>query len=39
QAEGLRDAGVTHFIMGIGGDGSGYDLAPLRELAEWRDRQ
>ncbi|MBA2515210.1 MAG: LLM class F420-dependent oxidoreductase [Solirubrobacterales bacterium] len=39
QAEGLRDAGVTHFIMGIGGDGSGYDLAPLRELAEWRDEQ
>ena len=39
SAEGLRDAGVTHFIMGIGGDGSGYDLAPLRELVEWRDGQ
>jgi probable F420-dependent oxidoreductase len=38
-AEPLRDAGVTHFIMGIGGDGSGYDLAPLRELTEWRDAQ
>ena len=38
-ADGLRDAGVTHFIMGIGGDGRGYDLAPLRELVEWRDRQ
>ena len=38
-AEPLRDAGVTHFIMGIGGDGSSYDLAPLRELVEWRDAQ
>ena len=36
-ADGLVDAGVDHLIMGIGGDGSGYDLAPLRELAEWRD--
>jgi probable F420-dependent oxidoreductase len=38
-ADGLRDAGVTHFIMGIGGDGSGYDLGPLRELVQWRDAQ
>jgi probable F420-dependent oxidoreductase len=36
-AEGLRDAGVTHFTMGIGGDGHGYDLGPLRELISWRD--
>ena len=38
-AEPLRDAGVTHFIMGIGGDGAKYDFAPLRELLEWRDSQ
>lgn len=38
-ADALRDAGVTHFIMGAGGDGSGYDLSPLRELVEWRDAQ
>jgi probable F420-dependent oxidoreductase len=38
-ADALRDAGVTHFIMGIGGDGSGYDLGPLRELVQWRDAQ
>lgn len=37
--EALRDAGVTHFTLGIGGDGSGYDLAPLRELVRWRDQQ
>jgi len=33
----LRAAGVTHFVMGIGGNGSGYDLGPLRELVGWRD--
>jgi probable F420-dependent oxidoreductase len=33
----LRAAGVTHFIMGITGSASGYDLAPLRELVQWRD--
>jgi probable F420-dependent oxidoreductase len=33
----LAEAGVTLFIPGIGGDGHGYDLAPLRELIEWRD--
>jgi len=38
-AEPLRDAGVTHFIMGIGGESGGYDLAPVRELLEWRDSQ
>jgi probable F420-dependent oxidoreductase len=36
-AEGLRDAGVTHFTVGIGGDGHGYDLGPLRELVSWRN--
>jgi probable F420-dependent oxidoreductase len=38
-ADDLRAAGVSHFIMGLGGDGHGYDLGPLRELVEWRDRQ
>src|SRR5215203_1889772 len=36
-AEPLRAAGVTHFTIGIGGDGRGYDLGPLRELVQWRD--
>ena len=39
NVEGLRDAGVTHFIMSVGGDGSGYDLGSLRELVQWRDDQ
>jgi probable F420-dependent oxidoreductase len=33
----LRDAGVTHFIVGISGSDSGYDLGYLRELVQWRD--
>jgi probable F420-dependent oxidoreductase len=37
-AEGLYAAGVSQLIVGLGGDGKGYDLAPLRELLEWRDR-
>lgn len=32
----LRAAGVTHLIMSVSGSSSGYDLGPLRELAEWR---
>lgn len=39
KAEALRDAGVGHLIMGIGGDGTGYDLGPVRELVQWRDAQ
>jgi probable F420-dependent oxidoreductase len=31
------EAGVTHFIIGVGGDGHGYDLSGLRDLARWRD--
>jgi alkanesulfonate monooxygenase SsuD/methylene tetrahydromethanopterin reductase-like flavin-dependent oxidoreductase (luciferase family) len=34
----LVDAGVQHVIVGIGGDGSGYDLGQVRELVAWRDR-
>jgi len=33
----LREAGVTHFIVGISGSESGYDLGQLRELVAWRD--
>jgi len=29
--------GVTHFILGVSGSDSGYDLGPLRELVQWRD--
>jgi probable F420-dependent oxidoreductase len=35
----LREAGVTHLVVGVDGSTSGYDLAPLRELVEWRDAQ
>ncbi len=35
----LRDAGVTHFIVGIGGSPGGYDLGAVRELVQWRDSQ
>jgi probable F420-dependent oxidoreductase len=34
----LVAAGVQHVIVGIGGDGKGYDLGQLRELIQWRDR-
>ena len=33
----LAEAGVQHFILGVGGDGSGYDLSGLRRLVAWRD--
>lgn len=33
----LREAGVTHFVIGITGSPDGYDLGPLRELIQWRD--
>jgi probable F420-dependent oxidoreductase len=38
-ADALREAGATFFIMGFGGNGKGYDLAPLRDLVAWRDAQ
>jgi probable F420-dependent oxidoreductase len=38
HAEDLVAAGVEHVIVGIGGDGKGYDLGALRELIAWRDR-
>jgi probable F420-dependent oxidoreductase len=37
KAQGLADAGVNEITIGIGGDGSAYDLGPLRELLQWRD--
>jgi probable F420-dependent oxidoreductase len=38
-ADSLVDAGVDHVSVGIGGEGGRYDLAPLRELLQWRDRR
>ncbi len=38
-ADDLADAGVHEITLGIGGDGSGYDLGRLRELVQWRDAQ
>ncbi|HET9720840.1 MAG TPA: LLM class F420-dependent oxidoreductase [Solirubrobacteraceae bacterium] len=37
HAEEFAELGVHELTVGIGGNGSGYDLAPLRELIEWRD--
>jgi probable F420-dependent oxidoreductase len=37
DADALREAGVTHLIVGISGSSNGYDLGRLRELVEWRD--
>jgi probable F420-dependent oxidoreductase len=37
DAEALAEAGVTHFITDVGGDGEGYDLSAVRELVRWRD--
>jgi probable F420-dependent oxidoreductase len=36
-ADELADAGVSELTIGIGGDGSGYDLGELREMLAWRD--
>jgi alkanesulfonate monooxygenase SsuD/methylene tetrahydromethanopterin reductase-like flavin-dependent oxidoreductase (luciferase family) len=37
HADALVEAGVQHLTVGIGGDGSGYDLSALRKLVAWRD--
>jgi probable F420-dependent oxidoreductase len=37
SADSLAAVGVQHLIVGVGGDGSGYDLSPLRRLVAWRD--
>jgi|tagenome__1003787_1003787.scaffolds.fasta_scaffold20938774_2 probable F420-dependent oxidoreductase len=37
RAPGLVDEGVTFLTVGIGGDGTGYDLGRVRELVQWRD--
>jgi probable F420-dependent oxidoreductase len=37
HADSLADAGVQHLILGVGGDGRGYDLSVLRDLVAWRD--
>jgi probable F420-dependent oxidoreductase len=39
HADAVTAAGVQHVIIGIGGDGEGYDLSPLRELVKWRDER
>jgi len=30
---------VTYMSMGVGGNGTGYDLGPVRELLRWRDKR
>jgi probable F420-dependent oxidoreductase len=37
--EALVEAGVQHLILGLGGDGTKYDLGKLRELVQWRDNR
>ena len=37
HVDALADAGVEHFIKGVSGDGSGYDLSAVRDLLAWRD--
>jgi probable F420-dependent oxidoreductase len=38
-AEQLHEAGVNHLTVSVDGDERGYDLAPLRAMVEWRERQ
>jgi probable F420-dependent oxidoreductase len=38
HAESLADAGIQEITIGVGGDGTGYDLGPLAEMIQWRDR-
>jgi alkanesulfonate monooxygenase SsuD/methylene tetrahydromethanopterin reductase-like flavin-dependent oxidoreductase (luciferase family) len=37
SAEPLYAAGVRFLTVGVGGDGTGYDLGAVRELVQWRD--
>ena len=37
SADALAAAGVHELTIGLGGDGSKYDLGGLRELLQWRD--
>jgi hypothetical protein len=39
HAERLHAAGVNHLTVSVDADGGGYDMAPVRRLVEWRDRQ
>ena len=39
DADALADGGVNELTVGIGGGPGGYDLGPLRELLQWRDRR
>src|SRR4051794_31133299 len=38
HADELHAAGVEMLVLGIGGDGHGYDLSQVPELLAWRDR-
>jgi probable F420-dependent oxidoreductase len=37
EIEKLAEAGVQQFIVGVGGDGRGYDLERVRDIVRWRD--
>jgi probable F420-dependent oxidoreductase len=37
EIEALVEAGVQQFVVGVGGDGAGYDLERVREIVAWRD--
>jgi probable F420-dependent oxidoreductase len=39
RAESLLAAGISHFVVSVDSDGRRYDLGPLRELLQWRDRR
>jgi probable F420-dependent oxidoreductase len=39
ERDAFAEAGVSHFILGVGGEGSGYDLSELRDLVRWRDER
>jgi alkanesulfonate monooxygenase SsuD/methylene tetrahydromethanopterin reductase-like flavin-dependent oxidoreductase (luciferase family) len=39
RADTLVDAGVGHVLVKINGSERGYDLGPVRELVQWRERR